>query len=272
MMAPAATRGMSTRRILAMALRYLYLLRGSWPRILELAYWPTLQMVLWGFMTLYLLQHSSYFAQAAGVLIAAVLLWDVLFRGELGVAICFMEEMWSRNLGNIFVSPLRPYEFTAALITMSLIRTLIGVVPAAVLAIFLYDYSIFDMGLPLLAFFVNLMIMGWSLGLVVCGVLLRWGQGAESFAWLAVFAVAPFSGIYYPLSVMPEWLQVVARILPSSHIFEGMRAVLFDHTFRWDLIVNAVALNAVYILIGAGVFIHFFRVARRRGLILTMGE
>lgn len=272
MRTPARTHGFSPRRVMAMALRYLYLLRGSIPRILELAYWPTLQMVMWGFMTLYLLQHSSYFAQAAGVLIAAVLLWDVLFRGELGVAICFLEEMWSRNLGNIFVSPLRPYEFAAALLFMSLIRTLIGVVPAAVLAIFLYDYSIFDMGLPLLAFFVNLMVMGWALGLVVCGVLLRWGQGAESFAWLAVFAIAPFSGIYYPLSVMPEWLQAIASAMPSSHIFEGMRSVLIDKTFRWDLMFNAVSLNAVYLLIGAGVFSYFFRIARRRGLILSMGE
>ncbi len=272
MMAQTRFPGFSPRRIMAMALRYLYLLRGSIPRILELAYWPTLQMVMWGFMTLYLLQHSSYFAQAAGVLIAAVLLWDVLFRGELGVAICFLEEMWSRNLGNIFVSPLRPYEFAAALLFMSLIRTLIGVVPAAVLAIFLYDYSIFDMGLPLLAFFVNLMVMGWALGLVVCGVLLRWGQGAESFAWLAVFAIAPFSGIYYPLSVMPEWLQAIAWGMPSSHIFEGMRSVLIDKTFRWDLMINAVSLNALYLLIGAGVFSYFFRIARRRGLILSMGE
>ncbi len=272
-MTPAMeTRGFSPRRILAMALRYLYLLRGSWPRILELMYWPTLQMVLWGFMTLYLLQHSSFFAQAAGLLIAAVLLWDVLFRGELGVAICFLEEMWSRNLGNIFVSPIRPYEFVTALVTISLIRTLIGVIPAAVLAIFLYDYSIFDMGLPLLAFFINLMVMGWALGLVVCGVLMRFGQGAESFAWLAIFAIAPFSGIYYPLSVMPDWLQVVARALPSSHIFEGMRAVLIQDTFRWDLMINAISLNALYLIIGGGTFALFFRAARRRGLILTMGE
>lgn len=262
----------SVSRVAAMVMRYVYLFKGSWPRLLELTYWPTMQMILWGFITLYLAQHSSFFAQAAGILVAAVLLWDVLFRGQLGVSICFLEEMWSRNLGHIFVSPLRPGEFIVSLTVMSLFRTLIGVVPAALLAIWLYEVSVFDMGLPLLAFFLNLQVMGWSIGLFVCGVLMRWGLGAESIAWLAIFAIAPFSGIYYPLSVMPDWLQEIVRILPSAHVFEGMRAVLIENTFRWDLFVNAVALNLVYFAAGVMAFLYFFKLSRRHGLILQIGE
>ena len=260
------------RRVRAMVLRYVYLYRGSWPRILEMAYWPTLQMIMWGFLTIFLASKSGFFVQAAGVLIAAVLLWDVLFRASLGVSLSFLEEMWSRNLGHLFVSPLRPGEFVTALTLMSLIRVLIGVIPAALLAIWLYAYSIFDMGLPLIAFFTNLQVMGWSFGLVVCGLLMRYGLGAESIAWFAIFAVAPFSAIYYPLSVMPDWLQWIAGILPSTHVFEGMRAVLVDNDFRTDLLVNAVALNAAYLSISVLVFLRFFRSARERGLILQIGE
>ncbi len=262
----------SWRRVAAMVLRYVYLWRGSWPRILELAYWPTVQMILWGFITNFFVTHSSWLAQAAGVLISAVLLWDVLFRGELGVSICFLEEMWSRNLGHLCISPLRPHEFIAALLVMSLVRTVIGLLPAALLAIPLYGYSLFDLGLPLIAFFANLLVMGWAVGLAVSGALLRWGLGAESLAWLAIFAVAPLSGIYYPVSVLPEWLQPVALALPSTHVFEGMRAVLFDGEFRIDLFINAVVLNVIYIFLGIGIFLLAFRVARRRGLILQMGE
>jgi ABC-2 type transport system permease protein len=262
----------TTLRISAIVMRHVYILRRSWPRILELAYWPTLQMIMWGFMTVYLAQHSDFFLRNAGMLIAAVLLWDVLFRGQLGVTISFLEEMWSRNLGHIFVSPLRPHEFVISLTVMSILRTVIGVVPAAILAIFLYEYSIFAMGLPLLAFFTNLLVMGWAIGLMICGILLRWGQGAESLAWLVVFLVAPFSGIYYPLSVFPDWLQVIAWALPSAHVFEGMRAVLIDGAFRWDLFAAATGLNIFYLGVGALVFFHFFRVARERGLILQMGE
>ncbi len=262
----------SLRRIGAMVVRYTLLLKNSWTRIFELAYWPTIQMVLWGFISVFFRENSSWVAQAGGVLIAGVLLWDVLFRGQLGVSVSFMEEMWSRNLGHLFTSPLRPIELAVALMTMSLIRTLIGIVPAALLAIPLYQYSIFTMGLPLIAFFVNLLVMGWALGLMLSGLILRFGQSAESLAWLAVFLLAPVSAIYYPLSILPSWLQAVGWVLPSAHVFEGMRAVLFDQTFRLDHLAWAAGLNGVYMMLGVAAFLFAVRVARRRGLLLQMGE
>ena len=262
----------SLRRVGAMVLRNVYLLRASWPRVLELVYWPAVQMILWGFITRFLVTNSSWVAQASGVLIAAVLLWDVMFRGNLGVSLSFFEEMYSRNLGHLFASPLRPYELVCALLSISLLRTSIGVGGAAVLAIPLYGYSIFDLGLPLLAFFTNLLVMGWSIGLLVSALVLRYGLGAESLAWVAIFAVAPVSGIYYPISVLPYWLQTVAAALPSSHVFEGMRAVMFEERFRTDLLFNAVALNVVYLAGAVTVFLLVFRSARRKNLLLHIGE
>ena len=270
--APRGPAVFSMRRVGAMVLRYVYLLRGSWPRIAELIYWPTVQMILWGFITKFFLTHSSWVVQAGGVLIAGVLLWDVLFRSQLGVAVSFLEEVWSRNLGQLFVTPLRPYELMLSLAAMSLLRTLIGTVPAALLAIPLYSYSIFTMGLPLLAFFVNLMIFGWAIGLAVSGCVLRYGLGAESLAWLAIFALAPVSGVYYPIATLPEWLQPLAWALPSAQVFEGMRAVMFDHVFRSDLFVGALALNTLYLVVGGATFLAFFRIVRQRGLLLQMGE
>jgi ABC-2 type transport system permease protein len=143
---------------------------------------------------------------------------------------------------------------------------------AALLAIPLYHYSIFSMGLPLLAFFVNLLVMGWAIGLLVSGLVLRYGLGAENLAWVAIFAVAPVSGIYYPVSVLPDWLRLIADLLPASYVFEGMRAVLFEHTFRTDLFVRAVGLNVLYLGFGIAVFLGVFRAARRRGLLINVGE
>ncbi len=262
----------SFNRILAMMLRYTYLLRGSWPRILELIYWPTVQMILWGFINQFLVGQSAWLAQAAGLFIAAVLLWDVLFRAQLGVSLVFFEELYSRNLGHLFVSPLRPHELVMALLGISLVRTLIGVGAAALLAIVFYHYSIFDMGLYLLAFFVNLLVMGWAIGLLVVALVLRYGLGAESLAWVVIFAITPVSGVYYPVSVLPAWLQPVAQGLPASHVFEGMRAVLLEQRFPLDLFWYAVGLNIVYLAVGAGVFLYAFHVARRRGLLLHVGE
>ncbi len=264
--------GFSFRRMGAIVLRHYYLMRSSWARVLELAYWPVINMTLWGFMTVFLVGQSSLFAQATGLLLAAILLWDVLFRSQLGLGLAFLEEVWSRNLGHILVSPIRPYEYIAALFVVALMRVLIGVGPAALLAWGLYDYSIFQMGLPLIPFFVVLVMLGWAIGLAINGLILRFGLGAESMAWMALFILAPICGIYYPLSVLPEWLRAVSYAIPASYVFEGMRAVLIQHEFRLDYLVTAAILNIVYFAGGIVAFLYCFRAARRRGLILQIGE
>jgi ABC-2 type transport system permease protein len=262
----------SFRRVFAMVLRHLYILRGSWTRVLEMAYWPAINVIVWGFTTRFFVEHSSWVAQASGVLIGAVLLWDVMFRGNLGVALSFLEEMWSRNLGHLSVSPLRPHELVAAMLTMSMVRTLIGVVPAMLLAIPLYHFSVFDLGLPLIGFWANLMVTGWAVGLAVSALVLRFGLGAESLAWVIVFALAPLAGIYYPIASLPEWLQPVAWLLPPSHVFEGMRSIMFGQGFRADLFASAAALNALYLAAAIALFLHTHHVARERGLLLNVGE
>ncbi len=262
----------SLRRVGAMVLRYWYLLRGSWPRILELAYWPTMQMILWGYINQFMASSSGWVAQGAGVLVSAVLLWDVLFRGQLGVSVSFLEEMWSRNLGHLFVSPLRPTEWAVSLMVMSLLRTLIGVLPAALLAIPFFGYSVFGLGLPLLGFFANLIVMGWSLGLLIVALILRYGMGAEGLAWIVVFMLAPFSAVYYPVTALPGWLQPLSWALPSSHVFEGMRSLLFGGGMRWDHLAWATGLNALYMGVSVGVFLYGFHRARVRGALLQTGE
>ena len=268
---PART-GMSPGRIGAMLGRYYYLFRGSVPRMIELAYWPIVQVVLWGFITRFFLEHSSWLVNAAGALLAGVLLWDVLFRGQLGLSISFLEEMWARNLGQLFASPLRPGELMAAMMLGSLLRTSLGLMPATLVAWLLHEYSIYSLGLPLIAFFANLMVFGWAIGLAVCALLIRYGLAAESFAWASIFILAPLSAVYYPVDVLPEAAQAVAALLPSAHVFEGMRAVMIQGVFRTDLFLWAAGLNVAYIAGGAALFLYAFEIARRRGLILQSGE
>ncbi|MBM3556318.1 MAG: ABC transporter permease, partial [Alphaproteobacteria bacterium] len=186
--------------------------------------------------------------------------------------ISFLEEMWSKNLAQLFVSPLRPIEMITTLVIMSLIRTMIGLVPATLLADVFYGYSIYSMGWMLGLFFLNLVIMGWGVGLAIAGLVLRYGMSAEVLAWLLGFLFMPISGIYYPVSVLPAWLQPLAWALPSAHVFEGMRAVMIDGVARWDLMARAFALNGLYLVGGAAAFLAFFQAARRRGQLLTMGE
>src|SRR4051795_4884357 len=268
----AAHRGISIHRIQAMVLRYWYLLMSSWPRLLELLYWPALQVITWGFLQLYIAQNANFFARAGGTLIGAVILWDILFRGQLGFSISFLEEMWARNLGNLMMSPLKPIEFLIALMIMSLIRLAIGVIPMTLLAMVFFDFNFYSLGLPLIAFFCNLIFTSWSLGIFVSGLVLRNGLGAESIVWTLMFGILPLACVYYPVSVLPHWLQIVAWALPPTYVFEGMRALLIDHVFRADLMVDALLINAVLFIVSFAIFLGLLNSARRAGSLLQSGE
>jgi ABC-2 type transport system permease protein len=262
----------SPRRIAAMVLRYWYLLRSSWPRVVDLIYWPTVQMLMWGFLQTYIGQNAGFFARASGTFIGAVLLWDILFRGQLGFSVSFLEEMWARNLGNLMMSPLRPVEFVSALMIMSIVRLAIGLVPVSLLAIVFFGFNLYGLGLALAAFFANLMLTSWAVGIFVSGLVLRNGLGAENMAWTIMFIFLPLTCVYYPVAILPGWLQVVAWALPPTYVFEGMRALLIEHTFRADLMIESFALNIV--LFGAGVlaFLELLKSARRNGSLMQTGE
>ena len=263
----------SMRRIWGMMYRHLALYRRSWPRLLELAYWPVLQMCIWGFTATYMANRmGTSFALAGGVLLGGVLLWEVALRSQMGVAISFLEELWSRNLGHVFVSPLRPWELVAALIGMSMIRMLTGVLPAILLAWILYAFNLFALGPIVVLFFANLMIMGWWVALGVVSLILRHGAGAEALAWSVLFGLTPFSAVFYPVSVLPWYLQPVALALPASHVFEGMRAAMLTGVIRWDHLVWATGLNIAWTIAAAAVFAGQFKAARSRGALLSIGE
>ena len=262
----------SARRVGAMVLRHWYLLRYSWPRIVDLIYWPAVQMLMWGFLQLYIAEVSSGFVQVGGAFIGAVLLWDTLFRGQIGFSISFLEELWSRNLGNLMMTPLRPVELVAALMTMSVIRVVIGLVPVSLLAIVFFGFNIGQLGLAIIAFFFNLILTSWSIGLISSGMVLKKGLGAEALAWSLTFVLLPLCCVYYPVSILPDWLQPIALALPPTHVFEGLRSLVLDGVFDGWAMVTALALNLLYLAAAGTAFALLLRAARDSGGLLQTGE
>ncbi len=262
----------SAGRVWGMVLRYWYVIRSSWPRTAELIYWPLVQMLMWGFLQTYLAQTTGFAAKAAGLFIGGVLLWDILVRSQLGFAVAFLEEVWSRNLGHLMMSPLRPAELVAALTIVSLIKLTVAMVPVAGMAYLFFSFNVLSLGIAFAVFFANLVIMSWSLGLVSTGVVLRWGLGAESFAWLVAFVFLPLCCVYYPVTTLPGWLQPVALALPPTYVFEGLRAIVLTGTFQAHLMVVAFALNLVYFALGFAAFSYFLHQARVHGSLVQMGE
>ena len=273
--------GGALRRVWGLVYRHLALYRRSWPRLLELMYWPVLQMLVWGFVTSYVGGAGGLGAAggvagaagvAAGVLLGGVLLWEVALRSQMGFSISFLEEIWSRNLGHIFVSPLRPRELVAGLACMSVVRVLVGVLPAVGLAWLLYAFGLFSMGPVVVAFLAALLLMGWAVALGVVSLILRYGAGAEALAWSVLFGLTPFAAVFYPVSVLPAWLQPISLSLPAAHVFEGMRAALLEGRVAWGHLAAAFVLDAFWLALMAWVFMRQFQEARVRGELLNIGE
>jgi ABC-2 type transport system permease protein len=170
------------------------------------------------------------------------------------------------------MSPLRPIEFIAALMIMSLVRLAIGMVPVTLLAIGFFGFNLYGLGFALAAFFVNLILTSWAVGIFVSGIVLRNGMGAEGMAWTIMFLLLPLTCVYYPVAVLPGWLQALAWLLPPTYVFEGMRALLIDHVFRADLMAWALALNAAYFVAAIIAFLALLKSAREVGSLMQTGE
>jgi ABC-2 type transport system permease protein len=158
------------------------------------------------------------------------------------------------------------------IVIVALLRTLLGLVPVSLMAWAYFGYSIYSLGLPLVLFFAILQMFSWSVGLAMSGMIMRVGQSAEGFAWAGVFILLPISGVYYPITVLPHWMQVIAHILPPAYVFEGMRAILTHNTVHWHALAMAFVLSVVYLVIGFQIFLWFFRSSRRHGTLLGQGE
>ena len=263
---------MKWNRILALSLRHLYLVKGSFPRILDLIYWPTIQIFLWGFISKFFTLSSSFYENTVGVILSAAILYDFLFRSSISYNMMFLEEIWSRNFTNLFIAPIKLSEIITALTLTAILRTLIGLVPAALLAIPLFGVSIFKIGIPLIFLLISLYIFGVTLGLLVTSGLIRFGPSFENIAWASLFFLAPLGCIYYPIEILPEWLQIIAKLLPLVHIFEEMRNILIYDTINYYQILKATLISLVYFILGIVVFYWSYNGAKDRGTLLNMGE
>lgn len=263
---------MKAHRIRALVIRHLYLYRRSLPRLMEIFYWPFLDLVIWGFITLYLLKFPGQVSGAVTFFLGALILWDVLFRSQQGITISFLEEIWARNLMNLFASPLKPSEFLAATMAMSLFKVAAVSVVMSVCALLFYSYNVFIIGLWLVPFVINLVLTGWIIGVLTTSLIMRFGQEAEVLAWSMVFLFQPISCVFYPMDVLPAWLKAVAWMNPAAHVFEGMRAVLTASSMPVTELALASGFNLLYLAAVVGWFHYTFAVCKERGSLVRVGE
>jgi ABC-2 type transport system permease protein len=258
---------MKFHRINALLIRNLYLHKRSIPRLMDILFWPVWELLLWGFLSLYLEKMNLGSFSVVTVLLGAVIFWDLMNQSQRAVSISFLEEVWERNLLNIFVTPLKIGEFLAASALVALVRIFAVGIIMFILAIVLYHLNFLIFGFYLIPFIINLLIFGWVLGLFTVAIILRFGTSAQVLAWSFVFLIQPFSAVFYPVSVLPKYIQYFSFILPTTHIFEGMRSVVATGTMDSAKLLLAFCINAVYVFLVLWFFVRMFERVRERGSI-----
>ena len=263
---------MRWHKIYGLSLRHIYLIKSSFPRILDLIYWPSIQVFLWGFIGKFFTAEAAYYNNTVGIILTAAILYDFLFRASISYNMMFLEEIWSRNFTNLFIAPIKINEIIAALTLTAILRTLIGLIPASLVAIPLFGVSIFNLGPPLLLLLLSLYIFGITLGLLVTSGLIRFGPSFENIAWASLFFLAPLGCIYYPVEILPNWLQIIAKGLPLVYIFEEMRNILMNDMINYYQIFKAISISSLYFFLGVGIFYASYYGAKVRGTLINVGE
>ena len=258
---------MRAYRAFAITLRHLYLMKGSVSRVVPIFAWVTIDMILWGFISRYLNSVSLPAINLGTALLAAVVCWGFFGRVMQGVTMAFFEDVWSRNFLNIFTTPLTISEYVAGLALSSVLTSLIALSVLLLMSSWLFDLSFLTHGPAMAMLLFILFLFGIALGIAGCALVLRFGPPAEWFIWPIPAVIAPFVGVFYPLSVLPEWMRIIGHCLPPSYAFESLRALLTGNEVSLISTLPALALALAWLILAAFVFGGVYRYAMRSGLI-----
>ena len=258
---------MNPSRTFAIVLRHFYLVTGSPARILPLFAWVAIDMVLWGFITRYLNSVSMSGIDFVPLLLGAVLLWDFFTRVMNGVTMAFFEDVWSRNFLNIFATPLSVSEYVTGLVLSSIATSTVGLIVMLLVATIVFGLSFFTYGLLLAPFLLVLFLTGIALGIIGSAIVLRFGPAAEWFIWPIPAMLAPFAGVFYPLSTLPTIMRYIAHALPPSYIFESMRAAVAGKPVALPPLFLGLFFAVLYIFLAGWLFVRTYSHAKQTGLI-----
>ena len=263
----------SLSRMSAVFLRYFYLHKRSMPRTFEIVFWPVMELFLWGFVSVYLRNISgNALATVARSLINAMIFWDILYRSQQGISVSFVEDIWTQNIINVLISPLKIWEWILATFIYGAAKTTVITIILSMIAALLYKFNLIgNLHFYLIPLVFNLLLFGWALGIFTSSLIVRWGHAAEALIWGIPFLVQPVSAIFYPLSILPGWVQIISKCLPSTYVFEGMRAVTQTGQMPYAYIWMGFALNILYLALAGLFFDLMYKKARKSGRLGRLG-
>ncbi len=225
----------------------MYNFRKSWDRLSDAFYWPAIDVLVWGITSSYIRKVAPDFPQIVLIIMSGLLLWLILWRAQYEISINLLEEFWNRNLINIFVAPVKFSEWVITVMFLGFVKGALSLPFAALLAYFLYKFNIFMYGIYFLPFIFLLFLTGWTVGFLVSGIILRFGTRIQTLAWTSIGLLSPLTAVYYPVSILPNWIQKISYLLPPTYVFEAGRSLIFKGILDTRSLLISFVLNLIYL-------------------------
>lgn len=260
---------MKLYRMYGIVLRNLYFFKHSFERWTDAFYWPTIDLLIWGLTSTYFtkyLPNSSSFILA---ILSGIIFWMITYRSQYETSIALLDDVWSKNLINIFVSPLKFWEWIGSLVTIGVIKAFFSFTFALFIALLLYKVQVFSYGFYFIPFGLSLLLSGIWVSFLIIGFILRYGTRIQAFAWTMLAIISPFSAIYYPVSILPQWAQTISHFIPTSYVFEGLREVINKGTVDGQKLILSFILNIIYLILATLFLRSSFKSILKKGLTST---
>lgn len=256
---------MNFGRIWAVFLRYFYFF-AKFDHLSDLFYWPALDIILWGMTSVWIQSQQTQIPDVALAILTGLVFWQIIWRGNYEITVNLLQEFWNRNLVNLFSTPLKVAEWIVSIMMVGIVKIIVSLLFGAFFVWLLYTLNIFSMGWAFLPFCISLTLSGWFMGFLSAAIMVYYGQRVQYVAWMMAYAFSPFSAVFYPVSVLPEWAQVIAHCLPTTYIFEGMRKILIERVFPIEMFTISIVLNIVFLALAITYFYYMFQKSRNKGL------
>jgi len=256
---------MSFSRIKGVFFRYFFNLIKGPHQLSDLFYWPLVDILLWGLTSIWI-QKQGHVENLPLLLMTALIFWQVAWRGSIDISLNLLQEFWHRNLVNLFSTPLKISEWVAGTLLLCLCKLVVTIIFGSLMVYLLYSLNVFTVGWAFLPFVGLLLIFGWTLGFLASSLIIYWGHQVEMLAWMIGFLFAPFSAVFYPVDILPPWAQNISWSLPTTYVFEGMRAILNGHPFPYSYFWMSLFLNILYLGLSVLFFQWMFEKSRIKGL------
>ncbi len=257
---------MSWSRILGVFYRYFYVMRKGLHHLSDLFYFPLVDILLWGLTSVWIQKQGLPNQNLPLILMTGLIFWQICWRGSVDISVCLLQEFWQRNLVNFFSTPLKISEWISGLLLLSLCKLFFTIVFVSCAIYILYALNVFTVGWAFIPFAALLLIFGWSIGFLASSAIIWWGHSVEMFAWMVGSLFAPFSAVYYPVTVLPAWAQTISWCLPTTYIFEGMRIILKEGTFPAGYFWTSLGLNILFLGGAIWLFQYMFHKSLAKGL------